>query len=698
MATFLLEIGTEEMPARFISAAMASLSELAQARLAEERLICGPVRTAATPRRLALLVEDLPDRQPPLVREVKGPAAKAAFDEDGRPTRAGAGFAKSQGVRIEDLVVRPGTHPKGGSGSGTVDYVFAIQEKAGRPLTDVLRDVAPALITSLSFPKPMRWGSLEFPFIRPIRWLVALLDDAVVDFELAGCRAGRRTYGHRVLGRAVELAHAAQYFERLREIYVIADVEERRETILRQIHALAGAAGGSVREDPDLLEEVNNLVEYPTALAGRIEEEYLSLPRAVLITSMREHQRYFPVEMPGGSLAPLFITVRNGSADHLDTVRTGNERVLRARLADAAFFYREDLRQPLESRVEDLRKIVYLEGLGTLYDRTRRIGELAGKIAGAMSLTGQDLKHLERAATLAKADLTTAMVYEFTELQGTMGREYATAGGEHPAVAQAIYEHYLPRFAGDELPASPAGCALALADKLDHVAAIFSQNLLPSGSQDPYALRRQALGVCHIVLAGDFHLSLSRLVAWTFEGLAGFSFKLEEQVAQTEVLEFFRSRVRGLFLERGLSYDTVEAVLSYGCDDIADVWARAAALQDFRAGQEFTSLMAAYARPHHLSKDAPAGRVNPSLFRDPAEEDLYRRCLASRMEVERYMAGADYGRALGAIAGLAGPVDNFFNAVMVMVDDPELKQNRLALLQEVAALTASVADLSRLAG
>ena len=689
MASFLLEIGTEEMPARFISAAAAQLEELGRARLAEQRLEVLSVRTAATPRRLALLVEGLPDRQPALVREVKGPAAKVAFDGEGRPTKAATGFAKSQGVPLDKLVIRP---------VNNADYVFAVQEQAGRPTMEVLREAAPALIAALSFPKPMRWGDLDFSFIRPIRWLVALLDDAVVEFTAAGCRSGRRTYGHRVLGRAVDLAHTAEYFDRLREVYVIADPDERRETIRRQIRALAETAGGIAGEDPELLEEVNNLVEYPTALAGRIGEEYLSLPRAVLITPMREHQRYFPVEAPDGKLAPFFITVRNGSSDHLDTVRAGNERVLRARLADAAFFYREDLSLPLADRVEDLRKIVYLEGLGTLYDRTMRIGVLAGHIAGAMSLAGEDLKHLSRAARLCKADLGTAMVYEFTELQGVMGAEYAGSSGEHPAVAKAIYEHYLPRFAGDELPASPAGRALALADKLDHVSAIFSQNLLPSGSQDPYATRRQALGVCHIILAGDLHLSLARLVAWAFEGLAGFAFKLDEGTAQTEVLEFFRSRVRGLFLERGLAYDTVDAVLSRGLDDLADAWARAAGLQQFRGGPDYADLMAAYTRPHHLSKDAPGEPVNPSLFLDAAEEDLYRRCLAARGEVERLMDRTDYVRALAVIAGLAGPVDRFFNAVLVMADDPELKKNRLALLQEVAALTASVADLSRLAG
>ncbi len=689
MASFLLEIGTEEMPARFISEAAAQLGEMAEKRLTEERLAYGCVRTAATPRRLALLVEGLPGRQPALVREVKGPAAKVAFDGEGRPTRAATGFAGSQGVPPDKLVLRR---------VGEVDYVFAIQEKAGRPTLEVLREAAPALIAALSFPKPMRWGDTDFPFIRPIRWLVALLDSVVVDFEAAGVRPGRRTYGHRVLGRAVDLATAAEYFDRLREVYVVADPEERRAIIRREVRALAEAAGGVAPDDPILLEEVNNLVEYPTALAGRIGEEYLSLPRAVLITPMREHQRYFPVETVDHTLLPLFITVRNGSRDHLDTVRAGNERVLRARLDDAAFFYREDTARPLADRVEDLRKIVYLEGLGTLYDRSLRIGALAGEIAGAMSLAGEDVKHLERAAWLCKADLGTAMVYEFPELQGIMGAEYALAGGEDPRVAKAVYEHYLPRLKGDELPVTPAGTALALADKLDHLAAIFSQNLLPTGSQDPYGLRRQALGVCNIILAGGLRLSLSRLTARAFEGLAGFPFKLAVNAAQTEVLEFFRSRVRGLFLERGLAYDTVDAVLSLGTDDITDAWARAAALQEFRAGPGYPDLMAAYTRAYRLSRDTQSAPVNPALFTDAAEEELYRHCLAARRDVEQAMERGDYARALEEIAGLAGPVDRFFSAVLVMVEDPGLKRNRLAILGSVALLAASVADLSRLAG
>jgi len=689
MASFLLEIGMEEMPARLVGAAMAQLEELARERLARERLDFEQVRMAATPRRLALLAAGLPPAQPPLVREARGPAVKVAFDGEGRPTKAAAGFARSQGVAVGDLVRRR---------VGEADYVFAVQERPGRSTMEVLREAAPALITALSFPKPMRWGDLDFSFIRPIRWLVALLDEAVIDFELAGCVAGRLSHGHRVLGAPVELASASEYFDRLREVFVIADPAERRETIRGQVRDLAAAAGGRVPEDPDLLEEVANLVEYPTAVAGRIDAAYLSLPRAVLITPMREHQRYFPVEAPDGRLLPLFITVANSGTDHLDIVRAGNERVLRARLADAAFFYREDLARPLADRVEDLRRTVYLEGLGTVYDRTVRIGALAGHIAGALDLGAEDRRHLERAALLAKADLTTAMVYEFPELQGVMGAEYAREGGEHPAVVRAVYEHYLPRFAGDELPQSPAGVALALADKLDHICALFSQNLLPSGSQDPYALRRQALGVCHIVLDGGRHLSLSGLVDHAFRGLAGFPFKLEKEAARREVLEFFRARVRGLFLERGLAYDTVDAVLTPDGDDIADAWARAAALQEFRAGEAYRDLMAAYTRPYRLSRDASPGPVRPSLFEHPAEEKLYRRLGQARAEVDRCLERADYGRALGAVAALAPVVDEFFNAVLVMADDPGIRDNRLALLQEVAGLGLSVAELSRLAG
>jgi len=687
MATFLLEIGIEEMPARFVGPAMAQLEELARAHLAGHRLEGKRIRVAATPRRLAIVAEGLPPGQPPLLREAKGPAVKVAFDASGRPTKAATGFARSQGVPVEELVRRR---------VGDVEYVFAVQEKPGRSTLEVLREAAPALIGALSFPKPMRWGDLDFAFIRPIRWLVALLDEVVIDFELAGCRSGRLSQGHRVLGGPVELASAAAYFDRLREAFVIADPGERKNSILAQIRA--AAAGGRVLEDPELLEEVTNLVEYPTALAGRIEAEYLSLPRAVLITSMREHQRYFPVEASDGTLLPMFVTVANSSPAHLDIVRAGNERVLRARLADAAFFYREDRRRPLADRVEDLRKVVYLEGLGTMYDRTSRVAALAGWLGGAWGLEPAEREHLGRAALLAKADLTTAMVYEFPELQGVMGAEYARADGEHEAVALAIYEHYLPRLRGDELPESPAGVALALADKMDHICALFSQNLLPSGSQDPYALRRQALGICQILLAGGRRISLSRLVDRALEGLKGVSFKLEADEVRREVLEFFRARVRGLFLERGLAYDTVDAVVSRECDDIADAWARAAALQEFRSGEGQRDLMAAYIRAYRLSRDAAPGPVRPSFFEHPAEEALHRRLAEARSQVQGAVERGDYGRALSAFAGLAAAVEEFFNAVMVMVDDPGLRENRLALLQEVVGLGLSVADLSRLAG
>jgi len=686
---FLLEIGVEEMPARFLDPALAELKELAEGALQEHRLGFKEVKTYGTPRRLALFVEGLAEIQEPLEKEIKGPAAKAAFHPDGSPTKAAAGFAKSQGVSVSDLVNKT---------VGKVEYVFAVKREAGRQALAVLAEVAPALVAGLHFPKPMRWGELEIRFARPIRWIVSLLGDEVVEFEFAGCQSGRTTAGHRFLCREpIELENAAQYFGKMRNAYVLVDQLERKEDIRRQVRELAASAGGTIEEDEELLNEVNNLVEYPTALAGEFSAEYLKLPKEVLVTLMREHQRYFPVAAADGSLLPKFIAVRNGGANHLDIVRAGNEKVLRARLADADFFFREDLRSPLVEKVPALEKIVFQESLGSVYDKVVRISANAEYLAGALGVGEQDGKRVLRAAYLAKADLVTNMVYEFPELQGIMGREYAERSGEEQGVAAAVFEHYLPRFAGDDLPRSIPGKILSIADKIDNIVGCFAIGIQPSGSQDPYALRRQALGISHILLAGGIDLSLKQLIASAYQCYEGkVQLKLSLEKVTEEVTEFFGQRLRGILEERGFAYDTVEAVLASGYDNFSDVALRVEALTELRPDPAFNNLLTAFVRANNLSKKAGTDQVIRSLLADPAEIEFYNRLCSVRDQAGEYLASRDYRSLLAAIATLQEPVDKFFNAVMVMVDDEQVRKNRLALLKSLASQVKQVADLSRI--
>lgn len=685
---FLLEIGVEEMPARFLNPALEQLKNQAGKAFDENRLKFEEIHTMGTPRRVALFVRGLAEKQESLTREVKGPAVKVAF-KDGKPTRAVEGFAGSQGVSIDDLITKPVGH---------VDYVFAVKKEEGRSAIELLAGIALQLITGLHFPKPMRWGSLEFRFARPIRWLVSLYGDEVISFELAGQKSDRVTYGHRFLSRGpVTINSPADYPALMEEIYVIVVPGERKERIKRQIEELAREAGGQVLADEDLLDEVTNLVEYPTAFCGSFDPAYLELPPEVLITPMREHQRYFPVQDAEGNLLPRFIAVRNGGREHIDVVRAGNEKVLRARLEDAAFFWQEDLKTSLESRVEKLQKVVFQESLGTMHQKVERIARLAGYLINALGGDRDDIAVTERAVRLAKADLVTNMVYEFPELQGIMGREYALRQGENPAVARAIFEHYLPRHAGDELPETLPGKALSLADKMDTLVGCFAIGIQPTGSQDPYALRRQALGICHIILDYGPGLSLRDMVHSAYEGLNKMlELKYPEEEVWGNLQEFFRRRLRGLLGEMGLSYDTIEAVLAAGFDDIADVYMRGRAVEQFRGEQSFGALLTAYTRAFNLSRKTASTEINTGLLEDTAEKNLYNSFTDLEQKVRPLLEKREYVEALKTIAGLQKPVDEFFEQVMVMVDDPEVRDNRLVLLKKIAGFIGSVADFSKI--
>jgi len=518
----------------------------------------------------------------------------------------------------------------------------------------------------------------------------------VVPFSLAEVTAGNVSYGHRFLSRGpITVSSVDEYFVKMTENHVMVDQNLRRRIIREQVEKLAVQQGGTASIDEALLEEVVYLVEYPTALCGRFEEKYLALPPEAVITPMREHQRYFPVFGTNGRLLPVFITVRNGGLDYIDIIRRGNERVLRARLADAEFFFAEDKKISLAERVDKLKTIVYQESLGTMYDKTLRLQRLAAFIATAAGLAGEDQVQIERSAYLAKADLVTGMVNEFDELQGVMGREYATLGGESPAVAEAIFEHYLPRFAGDILPQTPAGRLVSIADKLDNIVATFSRGLIPSGSQDPFALRRQALGVVNILIDAKYHLSITEL-AQTAMDLLAITEPARRSRLLDELREFFRLRLKNVLTDEGMRYDLIDAILAVGLDDVYDTWLRAQALAKEGSSSAMQTAVQAFTRVGNLAKGASDAAIDPSLFETDAEQALYHAYLSAGREITAMSAAENYNGVLKTMASLAAPIDAFFGQVMVMVDNIPVRNNRLALLKAITGLTAPIADLSKI--
>jgi glycyl-tRNA synthetase len=686
-ATLLLEIGTEELPAGDLSLALAQLREGAPALLAEARLDYENLRVLGTPRRLALLVDGLAPRQRPLEEVVKGPPARAAFDAEGRPTQAAQGFARRQGVDVADLQVR---EMDGGQ------YVVAVRQVEGRPTPEVLMDLLPRLVAGLRFPMSMRWNETGVAFSRPIRWLVALLGDAVIPFDYAGLYSGCVTRGSRPQGSPeISLARAEEYLDRMRAHGILVDPDERRAVVAAQVAERAAAVGGRVPEDPDLLEEVTNLVEQPTAFLGHFEEEYLRLPTEVLIAVMKKHQRYFPVLDGDGRLRPYFVAVRNGGEEHLDVVRQGNEAVLRARFADADYFYREDTARPLESFLPRLATLTFQEQLGSMLDKARRLEELVPEVARMLGLTEEETAIARRAAHLCKADLATQMVVEFTSLQGVMGREYALKSGEPPEVARAIFEHYLPRFAGDALPETLPGLALGLADRLDSLAGLFAIGLVPSGSADPYGLRRDALGMVQALIGARRFFSVRA-------GLAAAARLLPVQAdpaALEAALEFFTGRLRVYLREQGFRHDAVEAVLAARGDDPYRALLAVEELGRWTARDDWPRILDNYARCVRITRDfAERFTLDPSRFVHPIEQELYDAWQKARRQVRPDSSVDDF---FTAFLPLVDVIDRFFareTGVMVMAEDPALRENRLALLQHIVALADGIVDLSRMEG
>ena len=687
---FLLEIGMEEIPAKFSPGSMAQLEEQARKRFTELRLTYTDINVFATPRRLALLVIGLKEKQEDLLMEVKGPAVKAAYDGLGVPTKAAQGFARGQGVAVEDLFVQE---------LNGVPYVYARKSETGVETLSLLPQLAKDLINALHFPKPMRWGDLDFRFARPIRWIVALYGTEVVPFEFVGLKSGRASSGHRTLAKEpVLFGQASDYREDMRKAYVIVDPKERKSEIEAQIKDLALNVGGEVPEDEELLAEVIHLVEYPTALLGEVAPRYMHLPEAVITTPMREHQRYFPVRAKDGKLLPYFITVRNGNAFALDTVKAGNEKVLKARLEDAAFYYREDQKVPLAELVSKLAKIVYHEKLGTVEQRVQRLRNLSRFITERLDVDGAQQEEIDRTALLAKADLVTLMVSDFPELQGIMGADYARASGEKPEVCEGILEHYQPRFAGDEIPASLAGRVVSLADKLDAIVGAFSIGIQPTGSQDPYALRRQAQGIVAILLESGWELSLTELLRESYRHLTeqGTSPLPIEDILPL-LQDFFQQRLRFVLQEQGLRYDTVEAALAIGSDDIYRAAKRARVLSEKRNEEPFIPYVQAYTRCLNLTKKEAPQAFDPSLLVDATEIALENAISLRIARFDQTLSRGNYVMAYSLAEELVSFIEALFQAVMIMVDDENLKRNRLALLSKCVEMLACLGDLSVLA-
>ena len=677
----LFEIGAEEIPAGFMPNILGQLKQLAETKLNDAHLPFESIATYGTPRRLSLIVKGLADTSAEISERHKGPSASIAYDADGNATKAAIGFARGKGLDVADLVVEDG-------------YIYAETKTAGVPAKDIVTDMLPQLITGLNFPKSMHWGNLDAKFVRPVRWLVALLDEEVIPVEFATVKSGNVTRGHRFLGAdEITIKNAASYVDTLKENFVMVDQDARRELISKQLHDIAASKNASIVWDDDLLEEINYLVEWPTALCGGFEESYLALPDAAIITPMKDHQRYFPLVDQDDKLLPMFLTVRNGSDHSIEVVQAGNERVLRARLDDAKFFFNEDRKKPLIDRQDGLTKIVFQEGLGNLADKTERLLKLGRVFGEECGLHEDAAVVLERATELAKTDLTTGMVTEFTELQGVMGKEYALLDGESPEVAEAIFEQYLPRFAGDVLPQTEAGKVLSIIDKVDNIVATFSRGLIPTGSQDPYALRRQTIGILNILLGSDWNSSLRPIFKASMELLNVAADKQEELLNQVE--EFFTLRLKNIFLDREVPHHVIDLLLSNNELSVADAEGLVNALLANRI-DENVELVQAYTRMYNLVKDVEYTGVNSDLLKEDAEKALFEAASkASEASLAAWEAN-DYTAVVAVPATLVPAINKFFEDVMVMDKDEAIKANRLQLVRLAYSVMAIIGDISAL--
>jgi glycyl-tRNA synthetase beta chain len=681
----LFEIGTEEIPAGFLSKAVGDMEDIIRNSLTEKRIPFAGIKCMATPRRLVLYIAEVAQKQEDQTIEKMGPAKKTAFDENGNPTKAALGFAKGQGMEIADLETI--VTEKG-------EYLGARKTIAGQPTITLLPEILTSFLMAIPFRKSMRWANYDLRFPRPIHWLLALYDGNIVPLKIEDIASGNTSCGHRFMSpEPFAVSNFVDYLNKARQNYVIAEPAERKKLILEEAQKAAMEVGGKIFYTEDLLDTVSFIVEYPVIIRGSFDEDYLKIPKEVLTTTMISHQKYFPVINDQGRLLPYFIAVSNTKPRDLAVVAHGNERVLRARLADASFFFDEDRKVPLESRVESLKKVVFHTLLGTSHQKVLRFRKLAVKIAQKIKPAVK--KNVDRAALLAKADLESLMVGEFSELQGIMGREYALLAGENPVIASAIYEHYLPIVAGGDLPQTQEGAIVGIADKIDTIVGFFGVGLPPTGTADPYALRRQSLGIINIILDKRYPLMLNLLIDESIALFKG-SLKKPADEIKKDVLEFFKGRLQNQLISQGFAYDTVDAVLAEGVNDVVLALEKIKALQTFRQNPEFEPVSIAFKRVDNILKDFHNGQVDVNLLSNDAEINLFSSFENIKTRVDKGIAENNFNFALSELASLRPPVDAFFNGVMVMDKEENIRINRLSLLAEISALFHKIADFSKI--
>lgn len=679
----LYEIGVEEMPSRFVQSTLDQLVSGLKSRLEEKRVAFEDIDTFATPRRLILVVKGLADRQADLEEEVKGPAKKISIAEDGSFTKAAQGFMRGKGLSESDVYFK--------DLNGT-EYIFATIREEGKDTDEVLMEVLPEIVKSVVFPKSMRWGGKNMRFVRPIRWLVALHNDKVVPVDLEGIIASNVTVGHRFLGaKSIEVSSIEDYFKKLEENFVVYDQDLRKDMIRKQIDQVAASIGGKVEMDEELLDEVTYIVEYPTAFYGEFDKSYTELPKKVVKTPMKAHQRYFPVVGEDSNLLPYFIAVRNGNDYKIENVKAGNEKVLEARLADAKFFFNEDRQHDLEYYRNKLNTVVFQEKLGTLLDKSERIYNIAKVYGKEVDVNIEDL---ESAAYYAKADLVTNMVFEFDELQGYMGMQYSRLEGKNDTVSKAIYEHYMPRFNGDTVPSTMEGAILSIIDKMDTIAGFFAIGIQPTGSADPFALRRQCIGILTILLEKNIEIDVARLASISLDQYSSVEFDKDSVI--DNIIEFFNERTKNMFKDMGIRYDVVEAVLASDEKNISDLYVRAEAMNKWIDRDSLTDMLVAFNRVSNLAEGAETDKIDQALLLEDVEKELYDNFKDVDSKISDLMDQKEYTKSLDAFASLKPAVDNFFDNVMVMSDNPKLRTNRLALLKNISDSMLKVCDLTKI--
>ncbi|MBI5640619.1 MAG: glycine--tRNA ligase subunit beta [Nitrospirae bacterium] len=681
----LLEIGTEEIPSRFLPWAISELNNIASTLFAEYRISCREISTYATPRRLSLLVAGVPSVQGDIVKEVFGPSKSVAFDEQGNPTKAAIGFAASLNIRPSDLVIK-----KKGKG----DYVAAVIEEKGLETKTILPELLEKIINSLRFPKAMRWGHGSFTFVRPIHWFVTLFGAEVIPIEIDGIKSGNTTRGHRFLSPAAfQIREISSYMSLLENNFVILDQEKRRTLILRGLDDLASQARGQAVHDEDLLDIVNYLIEYPSPVLCGFSAEYLKLPKELLITVMKDHQKYFAVQDGKGDLMNNFIVISNTLDENSETVRTGAERVIRARFDDANFYFHDDRKKTLNDRVEELKQVTFHDELGSLFAKAERLASNAAFLAERLN-PGISEK-LVRAAWLAKTDLITGVVREFPELQGIMGRYYAVLDGEDRLIPQALEEQYLPKSFGAKLPETEMGALLSLADRIDNIAAFFSIGLVPTGSEDPFALRRQAMGVIAVMIDRKLAITLKELCEKAIQNLSGI--KVKENALES-ILAFMEQRIEFILSSMGYAQDLIRSVLSLAhISPMASVRERLDALTKFRAEAVFPDFLMAIKRVNNIVPKSPLPEIRPDLLQQEEEKNLYSSFSETQDRMAKLISEGDFPAALSVFAGMTGPINAFFDKVLVMDKQEEVKLNRLSLLKALWETAASISDFSKLA-